>query len=110
VFNSVKHIFYIQFNDHSFFFSHSDAVDFFFYQYNIIGYFPIGHKTSLIFRYHIWEQGINFVGYDLGEDFVSRIAKDMGHNLEKDEGLSFLGMRAIKVEFVAPPTFFFLRV
>jgi len=38
------------------------------------------------------------------------LQREIGRKREKLEGLDYLGMRARKVEFVAPPSFFFWRV
>ena len=66
---------------------------------------PIKQKTKLFFCYELTQIGFESLCNDFGYDFVDHIATRDWSEVVKISPLYFLGMRVMKVAFIAPNTF-----
>ena len=74
IFNSVKGISLIKFDDHTFFPTQSAGVNSFSNQDDVIGNMPTFYKATLIFRNDTWKDLFETVNNDFSDDFVPYIA------------------------------------
>jgi hypothetical protein len=73
-------------------------------QNDIIQDLPSFYETSLIFRDNSWEQILESVSYNFGDDLVACVAQGDGWNLLKLLAPFSLGINARKEELVLPPS------